>query len=306
MSPIKRSLGIGSLVLASILVSLLGTEAAYRVAQKFVCIGSFPGFFEKREWGWLHKPNAQLWAYGCIGNRFEWRTWVQINSHGLRDREMAYAKPVGVRRVLLLGDSMTEALQVSSERTFADLVEQILREDGTSIEVINGGHSGFGTDNEMLFYEKEGRKYDPDLVVVVFNFQNDLIENSQELSQEMSQSVNSRLPAKQWFTVGPNESLVALAPPANALEDTWARRIATQFFLIRAVGRVLAPPPPAPMSLHYQQYAAWDSRWSAAWQVTTRLIEEIRRKVEKDGAGFAIVLMPTKEMVGVAPGGGDI
>jgi len=35
---------------------------------------------------------------------------------------------------------------------------------------VNAGHAGFGTDNELLFYEDEGRRYDPDLVVQVFNF----------------------------------------------------------------------------------------------------------------------------------------
>src|SRR5437660_1799463 len=109
---------------------------------------------------------------------------------------IAYEKPRGVRRVLLLGDSITEAIQVPLEKTFASRVENALRGNDPDVEVVNAGHAGFGTDNEFLFYRDEGRRYDPDLVVQIFNFQNDIMENSPVLFQRAYERAEVHWPPK--------------------------------------------------------------------------------------------------------------
>jgi len=49
---------------------------------------------------------------------------------------------------------------------------------GQPSEVINAGVGGYGTDQEFLFLTREGWKYKPDLVVVVFNISNDVHDNA--------------------------------------------------------------------------------------------------------------------------------
>jgi len=68
--------------------------------------------------GWLHIPHSTWWYKG--------RVKVHTNAHGLRDREFEYAKPAGVRRVLVLGDSMAEGAQVPEAETFPKRLEQLL------------------------------------------------------------------------------------------------------------------------------------------------------------------------------------
>ena len=52
----------------------------------------------------------------------------------------------------------------------AKWLEKKLNESGYpyKIEVINAGHYAFENDQEYIFYLKEGRKYSPDIVIVMY------------------------------------------------------------------------------------------------------------------------------------------
>jgi hypothetical protein len=99
------------------------------------------------------------------------------NSLGWRGRrEYREAKPTDYR-VLFLGDSFTYGLGVDDDQTFAFLVEKDLRSDRLSVEVINAGCPGKGTDYELKWFQTVGRKYHPDLTVLGF-FCNDFQDNA--------------------------------------------------------------------------------------------------------------------------------
>jgi len=66
--------------------------------------------------GWFHVPNRGGVVYSEYG---EYQSSVHINARGLRDREIGYDNPTGAYRILVLGDSFAEALQVPLETTFA-------------------------------------------------------------------------------------------------------------------------------------------------------------------------------------------
>ena len=123
------------------------------------------------ELGWSHVPNKEGY-YTVEGNPI----YVKINSKGLRDREYNYEKRQGTFRILVLGDSFTEAFQVPLEESFPKLLEDRLNKTGGHFEVINAGFGGVGTDYELLFFEREGRKYRPDLVLLAF-FANDVYDS---------------------------------------------------------------------------------------------------------------------------------
>src|SRR6266851_1141148 len=77
------------------------------------------GLHEPDEYiGWKGKPNKE--AYYVKRRLVQ---YVKINSHGFRDKERTYEKGKDVFRIVVLGDSFSEALQVPLEKTFPYILE---------------------------------------------------------------------------------------------------------------------------------------------------------------------------------------
>jgi hypothetical protein len=99
------------------------------------------------------------------------------NSLGWRGRrEYRETKPTEYR-VLFLGDSFTYGLGVNDDQTFAAQVEKDLRTGRLSVEVLNAGAPGKGTDYALKCFQTVGRKFHPDLTVLGF-FCNDFQDNA--------------------------------------------------------------------------------------------------------------------------------
>jgi lysophospholipase L1-like esterase len=112
--------------------------------------------------GWRLRPGAEDRWFG---------TPVTINAKGLRGPELDYAKPPGTFRVLYLGDSVTFGFGLPDhEQTFPYRTGAALRSEmlAGAVETINAGVDGYSPWQERLFLEREGWKYDPDLVVLAF------------------------------------------------------------------------------------------------------------------------------------------
>jgi len=119
-----------------------------------------------KEWGSMWRPNLEIEVYGAWPHKRETKYVFSTNSKGLRDDEYLYEKGPH-KRVIILGDSFT-AGRVASKNTFPEVLETLLRSYDDRFQVINAGNDGWGTDNEYLFYENEGYKYEPDLVILAF------------------------------------------------------------------------------------------------------------------------------------------
>lgn len=123
--------------------------------------------------GWAKPPGASAWL-----RRPEYDVFLEVNAQGLRGPDRPYAKPAGTRRILLLGDSFAEGYTVAEETTARAVLESLLNASGCGrYEVLNAGVMGYSTDQEYLFFLGEGRRYQPD-VVIVFFFYNDLFHNA--------------------------------------------------------------------------------------------------------------------------------
>lgn len=117
-------------------------------------------------------PNAHYF-HKSIDGRWEFN----MNSKGFRgNEEVTYEKLEGTLRILLLGDSFTVGYEVQERETYGVTLENYLVSQGIKAEVINTGTSGFSNAEELVFFEQEGVKYTPDIVILGF-FQNDYTDN---------------------------------------------------------------------------------------------------------------------------------
>jgi lysophospholipase L1-like esterase len=88
---------------------------------------------------------------------------------GHRDRAYSKAKPAGVYRVVGLGDSYTYGFGVPRDKVFLKVAEQELnRQAGRPVEVINFGVPGYNTAMEAAVLEEVTPPWHPDLVVIQF------------------------------------------------------------------------------------------------------------------------------------------
>src|SRR5215831_2720375 len=174
----RRALLDASVVAAALVVGLGIAEIALRL------IGfSYPPFHQPDPLTGLRlRPNTSGWY------RKEGQAYVATNSQGLRDSERPLTKPSGTYRILMLGDSYPEALQVNVEIAFWRLLEQRLEacafKSAKHIDVINLGVSGFGTGQELRMLQTRGLAYQPDLVILAFFPGNDVRNNSRELEPD--------------------------------------------------------------------------------------------------------------------------
>ncbi|HEX5760546.1 MAG TPA: SGNH/GDSL hydrolase family protein [Thermoanaerobaculia bacterium] len=104
-------------------------------------------------------PDRSFWDYAGASN-----------SQGFRDREHAVAKPPGVYRVVVLGDSIAAGLKIERVRnSFPPRLERLLGERGLPAEVISLAVSGYNTRQEVELFKEKGLRYRPDLVLVAYS-----------------------------------------------------------------------------------------------------------------------------------------
>lgn len=90
---------------------------------------------------------------------------ISTNAEGFRDVDHELAKPAGVRRVALVGDSFFFGLDLSDEDTLAARLRESL---GAGYEVFNFGVPGYNAKGMARMTETFAMKYKPDLVLYSF------------------------------------------------------------------------------------------------------------------------------------------
>lgn len=110
--------------------------------------------------GWINKPGVCRHT-----KKGEFDVGVEINASGFRGPECAVEKRPGVFRVLIVGDSFTFGHGAEGRDVYAAQLQAM----APGIEVLNAGIVGTGHDQQLLWLQKEGLKYKPDLLVWGFS-----------------------------------------------------------------------------------------------------------------------------------------
>lgn len=151
-----------SLFAFSLIATLLVLELLFRMLMP----GWAPMQADRSFWvyddllGWSHKANEK----GTY-NHPDFSVSVSNNPDGQRDLEYTVERIQGKNRMLVLGDSMGWGFGVELEERFSEILESKYPD----WEVINASVSGYGTDQELLYYKHRGSKYQPDVVLVLFH-----------------------------------------------------------------------------------------------------------------------------------------
>ena len=286
------------------------------------------GFHVRNKYiGWKGIPGKEgRWVKGRIVS------YVKMNSHGFRDKERNYKKEQDVFRIVVLGDSCIEGLQVPLEQTFPYILEKRLNsESRNSFEVINLGVSGFGTAQEYLTLRHYGLKYNPDLVILAFYINNDLKDNSKILG---GVSRDKKYINRPYFVLenGKLKEIPFKIKGANPAEDERQHKIGVieQLQISRDLLAKLFPNTYYSLSDRINEtpwltnlfwkigikksrlnpvlsdeskdkgfnnvYAEeYPPEWRNAWEVTKALILKISEELEMKGIGFLVVIIPKYE-----------
>jgi hypothetical protein len=177
-----RRLGaVVTLVLVGTIVGLALVEVGVR---SFACVDRVGGGMNvyNRYFGWGNRPSVAADLQRCVAGKPEWQSVVSINRWGLRGGDVAQRASAGVVRILVLGDSFAHGAQVDDGAVFtARLARELSTRTELRVEVLNAAVNGWATDNAVLYFEHEGWRLEPDLVLLAFDTTNDVFENARRM-----------------------------------------------------------------------------------------------------------------------------
>jgi hypothetical protein len=111
--------------------------------------------------GFRNRPNQERWMIGPGNVRM---AKLEANALGFRGPLPPRERAPGVARVITLGDSFTFGLGVPEEETYPAVLRELL----APAEVMDVSYPGWNPDNELRAFERIGREYAPDVVVLGF------------------------------------------------------------------------------------------------------------------------------------------
>ncbi len=198
-SPSIRNITSGFAITCVMLATAFGAAEMYlRFANKFPkSMIALPHRFVP-EVGFLYEPGAEIrWTNGL-----DFWTTQRANSLGFADHEPVIPKPAGTFRILLIGDSFVEALQVPPEQKLQSLLGNALRRQFPEgkYDVVAMGYAGTGQANQLPFIEQYNEKIKADLVVLLF-VDNDFADNS-PLLESVRRGWHPDYPPMLFFRIG--------------------------------------------------------------------------------------------------------
>lgn len=259
--------------------------------------------------GWEKTPNKE--GYFRRGDAL---IHEKMNSKGLRDREYPYEKADSIFRILVLGDSFTEGYDVNVDDLFTEILETELnrQQQHQRYEIINAGTGGYSTDQEHLFFQIEGYKYRPDIVVLMTYLTNDVYYNLQPkygnyfkplfeqsgdslklietpLSQPaVSESAKNIFRHLALYPIVSNIILTHFPTLARCMHNLgWISKSTMDVAVADPNGKTY----PASFEIYAKEY---DASTDHAWKVTELIIGNLKRSVENTGASLVVCAIPDK------------
>src|SRR5438105_9215567 len=271
---------------AAVLISLVIVALLGEVALRLFAPGGGKTISERdrfcrfdHDLGWAPLENITRGETGDL---------VHQNQFGLRGPDdMQLNKTSGKKRVLVLGDSYVWGLGAEQSKLFS--APEV---HGTDEEILNFGVSGYGTDQEYLFYLRIGQEFDVDQVVLVFTPYNDVANN-------LASKQYSYL--KPYFTLNGGELVLHNDHVRNSRVRNFLRRFDRQCRVWNLVGDGLQGLTNTLLPKRKQDHAELNLVVSdadrAGIELTLALMKKLKEAVAARHAEFYVVFIPHKRRV---------
>lgn len=276
------------LVFLGVIVSLFLTELSLRI---LLPPKTTLKFYDNPVFGSALVPNQKGLF---VSETKEYSSEVEVNSQGWPDIEHSFEKPKGVYRILILGDSFVENFQVPFEERFFRRLQDKL---GNRFEIIAMGRGNTGTAQQYLMLGEYGLKYKPDLIIQLFLTANDVKNNSSVLQND---------PYLPYFTLDENNNLVLIPQIKRSQRKLAAmkeffKKIRVTELLLSARQKLKERKDNVKFKGYPLDYHVYNQTYSEdyqkAWDITYKLISEIKREVENAGAEYLFIAFPGSEAV---------
>lgn len=232
--------------------------------------------------------------------------YIRINAAGSNDdREYSVEKTPGTYRVVVLGDSYVEALQVAPGESFSRVLEGRLNEECQvegvrTFEILQFGVSGHGAPQYWQTWLSRAREFQPDLVLALITTGNDFRNAVEELEGDSGRPYFvARNGDFEWDMSFRDES------PLNPELHVWARirpwvldasrTVAVAWESLRRIRdtvRAGSQPQDALMGDNtiYRPYEQLSSSWQQGYLATLAAIDALESGTEDAGSEFLAVI----------------
>ena len=266
--------------LSSVLVSVIVTVLIVDVVYALILRGGLrPNFWldqahiprtynaAHEELGFVRKPGVSWRGYIKEANRFvDYRT----DRNGFRNSTAHRL----VADVVFIGDSFTEAVEVSDDDTFVRRVGV-----ATGLSVVNLGRGGYGPQQEFLVLQKYGLTYKPRFVVWQLFEANDLLDAEHFATwKKYPQQSNSSL-KDRYFA----ESFVKKVLTPTRVTDRNISRITLNYSDGTA----------ARIPLHYFYEPEQPTELAAGMEETNRTVQMVHNLCQSHGIQLLVLFVPT-------------
>lgn len=286
------------LVSIAVTFALLAGEAVSRLLPSPVASGVA-----------FHRCDRELGWRGIPDDRFDLRfpdgeVRIVRNSRGMHDGEHQEWRSTSPFRVMFLGDSFVESLQVSERDSHHQLFEDAFE---GKLEVVNAGIGGWSLGQETIYFEGEGSRYRPGLVLLFWYVGNDLWD---VLPASRYQTCGGENCYSPYFVLRGNrleQWSAALGAPIGFPDHyrTGRRLVGSALHALQSMSslgrRVSALLPEQAGPPLFSPEAPWRDvshpALEEAWRVTEALLSRLDRDVQEAGGRLAIVIVPFKAAV---------
>jgi len=268
-------------LIAIVVVGMVAVLTAAELVTRLVAPGWAPKTAERVVFwrydpllGWAHEPGQH--------GRFthpDFTVDVAISSQGLRDEVYPYER-TDKHRMLVLGDSFAWGFGVQHDECFSEILER----EHVDWEVIDAGVSGYGTDQELLYFRDQGVRFQPDVVLLLFH-ENDLYGNTIAEAYWYS---------KPYFVLDDGTLELRNTPvPKTTIKQRCNRLFYGRTYLLSRLWATLG------QLTRELRRPFWSKSWTpesgSAWQLTGALIASLNESCTDAGARLVIASVPTEE-----------